>query len=159
MCIEPRALISTKSIPQALQHFAAGQISGPLGEQCNQLSELIDMWADSAVCGESFRLRKFLTDDEVFSPIKINACMEWHLYDSARPLFQQTASQAKTKWTDERLKRAKTGGQPWWVVGQDHARDGVRHGGLFLERARQQPDLRGRAWPHLFNLKGELKAA
>lgn len=168
MCLKPQALLgkrmngdrahilAIKPVPSSLTHFAAGEITGPEPEQCDQLAELIDMWADCAVVGESFKLRKYLTEDEVFSPIRINACMNWHLYGSGRALHTQTPQMAKSKWTDDRLKRAKSMGQPWWVVGKDHARDGVRHAGLFIDRARQQPELRGRAWPHLFNLKGEL---
>lgn len=159
MCIRPKELLGTKSIPSALQHFAAGQIGGAEPEQCDQLAELIDMWVDSAVCGEQFTMRKFNQSEAFLSPVRINACINWHLHASGRALFKQTPEMAKSRWNDDRLKRAKSLGQPWWVVGQDHARDGIRHGGLFLERARQQPDLRGRAWPHLFNLKGELKAA
>lgn len=171
MCVEPAALLgkrhatvwkpraialANKPIPQVVRHFAAGEITGPRPEQCDQLSELIDMWADCAVVGEGFTLRKFLKDEDLLEPVRINACIEWHLYGSGRPLFTQTPEQAKSKWNDDRLKRAKSLGQAWWVVGKDHARDGVRHAGLFLDRARQQPELRGRAWPHLFNLKGEL---
>jgi len=171
MCVKPTALLgkrhkdapssaphrdASRPIPQTLKHFAAGEITGPRPEQCDQLAELIDMWADCAVVGEKFTLRKFLQDDDLLEPERFNACMEWHLYGSGRPLFVQTPEQAKSKWNDDRLKRAKSLGQSWWVVGKDHARDGVRHAGLFLDRARQQPELRGRAWPHLFNLKGEL---
>lgn len=173
MCLDPQALLgkrhkdigkpphraATKPIPSVLKHFAAGEITGPRPEQCTQLAELIDMWADCAVIGERFTLRKFSMDEIMLEPERFNACMEWHLYDSGRPLFTQTPEQAKSKWNDDRLKRAKSLGQPWWVVGKDHARDGIRHAGLFLDRARQQPELRGRAWPHLFDLKGELKAA
>lgn len=169
MCLKPTALLGKRElgldphrdalrpIPQSLKHFAAGEITGPRPEQCDQLSELIDVWADCAVVGEGFTLRKFIQDEELLEPVRVNACIEWHLYGSGRPLFTQTPEQAKSKWNDDRLKRAKSLGQPWWVVGKDHARDGVRHAGLFLDRARQQPQLRGRAWPHLFNLKGELK--
>jgi hypothetical protein len=168
MCVDPHALLgkrhgdvdphrfAAKPIPQALKHFAAGEITGPRPEQCDQLSEVIDMWADCAVIGERWTTRKFNQSEEFLEPVRINACIEWHLYGSGRPLFTQTPEQAKSKWNDDRLKRAKSLGQPWWVVGKDHARDGVRHAGLFLDRARQQPELRGRAWPHLFNLKGEL---
>jgi hypothetical protein len=169
MCLDPVALLgkrsngdrshikAMKTVPQSLKHFAAGEITGPRPEQCDQLAELIDVWADCAVVGEGFTLRKFSMDDVMLEPIRINACIEWHLYGSGRPLFTQTPEQAKSKWNDDRLKRAKSLGQPWWVVGKEHARDGVRHAGLFLDRCRQQPELRGRAWPHLFNLKGELK--
>lgn len=172
MCVDPVALLvkrdksvlkprtyaaAQKPIPAVLRHFAAGEITGPRPEQCDQLAELIDMWADCAVVGERFTLRKFLQDDDLLEPERFNACMEWHLYGTGRPLHKQTPEQAKSKWNDDRLKRAKSLGQAWWVVGKDHARDGVRHAGLFLDRARMQPELRGRAWPHLFNLQGELK--
>jgi hypothetical protein len=172
MCVEPTALLvkrhasierpkvygaAGKPLPGVLKHFAYGEITGPRPEQCDQLAELIDMWADCAVVGERFDLRKFLRDPALLEPVRFNACIEWHLYGSGRPLHEQTPEQAKSRWNDDRLKRAKSLGHPWWVVGKDHARDGVRHAGLFLDRARQQPELRGRAWPHLFNLKGELK--
>lgn len=159
MCIQPKALLGDRPIPQVLQHFAAGQITGDEPEQCDQLAELIDMWADSAVVGERFTTRKFNQSEEFLAPVRINACINWHLYGSGRALFLQTPEQAKSRWNDDRLRRAQTKGMPWWVVGMDHARDGIRHAALFLDRARQQPQLRGRAWPHLFDLKGELKAA
>lgn len=168
MCVDPIALLGKRDgdkptpkwarepIPKVLKHFAAGEITGPRPEQCDQLAELIDVWADCAVVGERWTTRKFNQSEEFLEPERINACVEWHLYGSGRPLFKQTPEQAKSKWNDDRLKRAKSLGQPWWVVGKDHARDGVRHAGLFLDRVRQQPELRGRAWPHLFNLKGEM---
>lgn len=168
MCVNPLALLgkrdagkatpkwATLPIPKVLKHFAAGEITGPRPEQCDQLSELIDVWADCAAVGERWTTRKFNQSEEFLEPVRINACIEWHLYGSGRPLWTQTPEQAKSKWNDDRLKRAKSLGQAWWVVGKDHARDGVRHAGLFLDRARQQPELRGKAWPHLFDKKGEL---
>jgi hypothetical protein len=151
----PRDLIrSNKSTPAIIQHYASGEITGVGPEQADQLAELVDAWPDCAVVGERFNLRKMAVE---LQPVKLNSCMEWHLYGSGRPLFEQTPEMAKSKWTDDRLKRAKTGGVSWWVVGKDHARDGTRHAALFMDRVRQQPELRGRAWPHLFNLKGELK--
>lgn len=163
MSVRPRDLVVERGkfapeIPRIVRHFAAGEIGGLEVEQNDQLAELLDQWSDAAAVGEDFKLRKFLVDDEVFSPIRINACMEWHLHQYGRPLFKQSSSLAKNTWTDDRLKMAKSNGMPWWVVGRDHARDGVRHAATFIKRAREQADLRGRAWPHLFNLKGELIA-
>lgn len=157
MAVDPRSLLkSTIVIPRIVEHYAAGEVTGSIPEQADQLAELVDAWPDCAVVGERFSLRKMNAE---LSPVELNACMSWHLYGSGRPLFQQTPEMAKSRWNDDRLKRAKSNGQPWWVVGKEHARDGTRHAGLFLVRAREQHELRGRAWPYLFNLKGELRAA
>lgn len=158
MCVEPKTLLKNQPATSTIiKHYASGEITGEEPEQCDQIAELIDAWADSAVVGEQFTIRKFLQNREFMAPERINACIRWHLHGYGRPLFTQTPEMAKSKWDDGRLKRTKTNGSPWWVVGKDHARDGTRHAGLFIDRARAQPDLRGRAWPHIFNLKGELR--
>lgn len=160
MAIAPRDLLAVdKPLHKVVKHFAAGQIGGVEEEQEDQLVEIIDMWSDAAIVGEQFIPRKFNQSTAFLSPVRINAVMKWALHGYGRPLFTQSPEAAKSRWTDDRLKASRSHGQLWYIPGQPHATDGIRHAALFLTRARDQVQLRGRAWPHLFNLKGELVAA
>jgi hypothetical protein len=159
MSVSPKSLtLVEKPLQKLVRHFAAGQVTGTEPEQMDQLSEIVDMWSDAAVVGELFTLRKFNQSRDLLAPERLNACMEWHLHGYGRPLFTQSPEMAKSRWTDERMRVVHTVGQFWYIAGQEHARDAIRHAATFLGRARDQPSLRGRAWPHLFNLKGELLA-
>lgn len=157
-CIKPRDLLSDKPFHyRLLTHYAYGQIIGDEMTQIDELVELVDIWPHAAVVGESF-VQKIkntgLETDVAYSPVRINATVKWWLATEDRYLFKQSAQQAKSKWTDDRLENVKLntdGGH----AGR-HARDGARHAMLFLARARDQKGLRHRAWPQFFNEKGEL---
>lgn len=157
-CMRPATLLSDKPITRKLlTHFAHGQIVGSENEQVDQLVELVDIWPQAAVVGESFvqRIRNTgLETDVAYSPVRINAVLKWWLATEDRFLYKQTAEQAKSKMTDERLEERKL--SPDGGHSTRHARDGVRHALLFLERARQQKGLRHNAWPQYFNEDGEL---
>ena len=158
MSIRPVDLLTQDAeFARQIKHFAAGQIGGAENEQIDQLAEMADMWSDAAVCGESFVPRKFNQTTEFYAPMRVNAVMGWVLHGNGRMLFTQSPEMAKSRWTDERLKANKSCGRPWYIVGQEHARDGVRHAALFIKRAKAQPTLRFQAWPHLFKRDGELK--
>lgn len=158
MAVNPKDLLTnTRELHRVIKHFAHGEIGGPEMERIDQITELCDSWNDAAVVGEGFVLAKFSQDEELFSPMRINACVEWFLHGYGRVLFKQSAQTAKSRWTDERLKHCKSAGKPWYVPGPDHQRDAIRHAALFLGRARDQPKLRANAWPHIFNSDGSLK--
>lgn len=158
MCIEPKELLNGGSLRRrSLKHYAAGQIVGSEMTQVDQLVELIDIWPNAAVVGESFvqRIRNTgLETDPAYSPVRINAVIKWWLATEDRFLYKQTPTTAKSAWTDERLEAAKL--DPEGGHANRHARDGCRHAALFINRARQQKGLRHNAWPQYFNEKGEL---
>ena len=157
-CIKPSDLLAEKPFnARILKHFVSGQIIGDESTQVDELVELVDIWPRAAVVGESFinKLRNTnLETDPAFSPVRINAVVKWWLATESRYLYKQSASQAKSRWTDERLEAAKL--SPEGGHSTRHARDGVRHALLFLSRARQQAGLRHSAWPHFFGKDGEL---
>lgn len=160
LCVRPRDLVSDKPLNRRLlKHYAAGQIVGDENTQVDQLVELVDIWPNAAVVGESFvqRIKNTgLETDVAYSPVRINAVVRWWLATEDRFLFKQTPRDAKAKWTDSRLDDVKL--NPGGGHANRHARDGVRHAALFLNRAREPRAkvLRHRAWPHFFNDKGEL---
>lgn len=158
MCVKPKEMLSDKPLtPRLLTHWAHGQIEGDENTQIDQLVELVDVWPHAAVVGESFvqKIRNTaLETDPAYSPVRINTVVRWWLATEDRQLFKQSANQAKGRWTDERLDRAKLnpgGGHPY-----RHARDGVRHAALFIGRARETKSLRHRAWPQFFDEDGGL---
>jgi hypothetical protein len=159
MCIKPRDLINPKKelTRRALEHYAAGQIVGGELIQVDQCVELIDIWPNAAVVSESFvqRIRNTgLETDPAYSPVRINFTLKWWLATEDRYLFKQSPSDAKKAWTDERLEAAKL--DPEGGHANRHARDGVRHAALFLNRASAQKGLRHRAWPQFFNKDGSM---
>lgn len=157
-CIKPKDLLGDKPLGhRLLTHFAHGQIIGSEDTQVDELVELVDAWPRAAVVGESF-VQKIkntgLETDVAYSPVRINAVVRWWLATEDRYLFKQSAQQAKSRWTDERLEAAKL--SPDGGYAERHARDGVRHAVLFLGRAREQKGLRHRAWPQFFDESGDL---
>lgn len=62
--------------------------------------------------------------------IEVIGALRWlcHAYNSV-PVSLQSPSDAKNLVIDRRLKELG-----WWVPGQDHCRDALRHLGLFLTR-------------------------
>lgn len=159
MCVKPKDLLSDKPLnSKLLKHFAYGQIVGGEMHQVDQLVELVDVWPKAAVVGESFvqKIRNTgLETDEAYSPVRINAVLRWWLATEDRQLFKQSAQMAKERWSPERLEAAKL--MPEGGHKARHARDAIRHGALFLGRAREQKGLRHRAWPQFFGEKGELQ--
>jgi hypothetical protein len=158
MCIRPKDLVSQREITRKLlTHFASGQIVGGEHEQVDQCVELVDIWPHAAVVSESFhqRIRNTgLETDPAYSPVRINATLKWWLATEDRYLFKQSPSDAKKAWDDERLEEVKL--DPEGGHANRHARDGVRHAALFLNRARAQKGLRHTAWPQFFNKDGSL---
>lgn len=70
-------------------------------------------------------------------PLYIIGVVEYLALSRNCPFFLQAPSQAKSFATDAKLKSAG-----WWVPGQDHARDALRHLMVFLCTHRQ-------VWPEL----------
>lgn len=112
---------------------------------CHQLKSIIDRWPSAVIVFEGFSVRQLAVD---LSPVSITARIEDHLWNhhAGKEIFKQTAAQAKTTATNDRLKA-------WGVYtadgGLNHARDADRHALLFIRRCMQgknSQELRERAW-------------
>lgn len=128
----------------------AGQLYGPEEEQANELARIVRETQSlaykvgPAVVVEHFELRTNVRGDQVLSPVRLAAMISFlrflgRMGDSQ--IVYQTAQMAKTTVTDDRLRR-----WGYWVKGQDHARDAMRHALTALRRAKADPDLREAMW-------------
>lgn len=66
--------------------------------------------------------------------LELIGAVRWMCLQHKVKFVLQTASEAKAFVTDDRLKHIG-----WWVKGQDHARDALRHLLLFLIKTREIP--------------------
>jgi len=127
------------SILRNIIAWSAGEFIGSEGSQTDQMMELVKAWEDNAdsIGYEDFILRKFLPGRELLSPVRIGARFEDRMYTSGRMSLLapcQLAALAMKTISDERLK-------VWgfWppLVGQEHARDALRHCLTYLKRIRE----------------------
>lgn len=160
MSVRPTALTSTrKPLEKCIEHFAAGQIKGPENAQALEMLELIDLWRDAAIGIENFIIRKFLTHRDFLTPVRITEKVDFGMYCRSlddeeadhRHIYKQEPSLAKSTLTDARQRESGL-----WVVGEEHARDAIKHAYTFLRRARDKPGMRHSAWPLLFKKDGSL---
>lgn len=154
LAVHPESLVDVEiPILANIEHWAQGQSVGHEHKQEAELVELLDAWPDAAVVIERFVLRKMLRGEELLSPVRITAVLEFELSKSGRVAFKQQPSEAKGTATDDRLRA-------WSLYrregGEEHARDATRHGITFLRRAKERPKLRHMAWPQRYDEKGEL---
>lgn len=142
-----------------IAHWAAGQIHG---EELHQIEEALDLyraWPDAACGTEDFILQQFRRDRTLLAPVRINAVLGYELKRGdpkrkrgvARSLFLQMPGmrlQVKRILPDT----------PYWLEHDpdDHGRDATAHAITFFRRAKQKPDLRHRAWPHIYDQDGDL---
>lgn len=134
--------------PPSIKHFASGKVTGDFTKQVLTLATIINSFHGPyytlAIALESFSPRKPITSEEFFSPIYINARIQF-LVDTGKikaPLFYQTPSQAMHDAPDKRLKR-------WGIYtpGPDHPKDGTRHAITLIRRCRASRQLAQAAWP------------
>lgn len=91
-----------------------------------------------AVVAEDFILRMMSMDRNLLTPVRLNAKLERDMRGAGLRLWYQSPSDAKNVVTDARLKH-------WNVYDASsgvHARDGQRHGILFMRRWASQIGLR-----------------
>jgi hypothetical protein len=111
-----------------------------------RIKQMIDLYPQAAIVFEDFWVRQLAADT---TPLEIIAAVRLHLWEKGRRMFIQSASQAKTTATDERLKL-------WNCYtregGLQHARDADRHAILFLRKClgHKGIQLRKEAWPHVY---------
>lgn len=74
----------------------------------------------------SVRTAKFSRQSDA---LKITGLLEFHAAAQGVPVVFQPPGEAMRLFTDKRLKEFG-----WWPTGQDHARDALRHLGLYLAK-------------------------
>lgn len=159
MQVHPDAISDPEtSILSNIEHWAHGEVGGDEDKQARELMELIEAWPGAALVIEDFKLRKYLEDDDLLSPVRITAKIEFGLtiWDglggqrNSTYVHKQSSALAKTTVTDDRLKS-------WGFYqregGEEHARDADRHALTFLRRVKEKPMLRRAAWPELYDLE------
>lgn len=156
LCVHPLALVDPDlRVLDNVTYWRSGQYDGIEWEHVREIENLAAAWEGGAVVVEDFVLRRLSPARELLSPVRLTAALEYVLWREKRLVFRQSASDAKTICTDERLK-------DWGFYrregGEEHARDATRHGLLFLRRAstldRRGARLRRAAWPRLYDEKG-----
>lgn len=149
MCVDGDAFLKPGlNLERRIVHSAAGEITGTLESQLDEIIDLVDLWDFAAVGTEDFVLRKYSAGRELLIPVEVNAVLRYWCKTVRRELHVQSPSLAKSTMTDERLRAAKL-----WTIGSDHARDATRHAMTFMRRCRDNGSLRDRAWPHLASMR------
>lgn len=90
----------------------------------------------STVVMEDFILREGTQDRSLLSPVRLEARTEAYVFEDDElevDVHLQSASDMKRTVTEERLKR-----WGFWVPGQRHARDALRHLLLYMREATKQ---------------------
>ena len=152
--VHPVALIDPEiPILSNIEAWRSGQFTGNENQQAKDILEIVENWEGAAVVMESFILRKFSSDEDLLSPVRLLAKIEYGMWLLDRGFFKQQPSEAKGVATDDRLKS-------WGLYksegGMQHARDADRHGITFLRKCKAKAGLRGYAWPHLFGEGAEF---
>ena len=110
-----------------VEFWTAGQFYGKQDDQIDEILELVHSWPNARLVTEDFILRQL---NAVLSPVEINAILRREV----RPRYwvKQPANLALTTVTDDRQKA-----WGFWVPGQEHARDAVKHAITFLKRRKE----------------------
>lgn len=123
-----------------------------------KLMKLIDTWPDAVIVIEDFVLRTLQKQKDLLSPVRITAALSYELWRRNRCYFAQNVSDAKSIFTDDRLKTFEVYTEKGAMR---HARDADRHLLLFIRRCMGNSvsarRLRHSAWEHIFNEEGEIK--
>lgn len=125
-CIHPEAMTGDPDVPvlSNVLSWTAGQFSGKQDDQIDQVVELINSWPSARLVTEKFILRQL---NAYLDPVEINAALRWAI--RPRYFVEQQASLAMSTVTDDRQKS-----WGFWIPGQEHARDAVKHNITFLKR-------------------------
>jgi hypothetical protein len=133
LSIHPDAMEGDIEIPVManIEWWTAGQFTGPENAQCDAIVELIESWPSARLVSEKFILRSKVTSEEVLSLERMNAILGW----AVRPRYfvLQQPSLAMSTITDDRQKDLG-----FWLPGQQHARDAVKHALTFAKRKKEQ---------------------
>lgn len=147
LAVHPEALACPDyAVLDNLVHWDVGQISGPEWEQTRWLTEAARGWPGAALGSEDFILRSYSAARSLLSPVRLTAAWEYQMWAERRGVWKQQPAEAKVTVSDDRLRA-------WHMLPDGagvHARDALRHGLLFLKKAKSNGQLRGQAWPKLF---------
>jgi hypothetical protein len=141
-------------------HWAAGQIHGPELDQINEALDLFRVWPDAACGSEDFILQQFRRDRTLLAPVRINAVLGYELKAGDPKRKRGPMRSLFLQMPGMRLKVLELlPDTEYWLEHDpdDHGRDATAHAFTFLRRAKQEPRLRGRAWPHMFDEKGDAR--
>lgn len=130
--------------PETFEHLEGYPEYHRLALAIDQCADVLLAHTAAAWGHERFQLRIMAAD---LTPVAVIAALT-HAelrYGPGRVPYMQTASQAKTTATDERLKLAGL-----YRAGMPHATDATRHACMFIRKARSDAWLRAEAWPALF---------
>lgn len=127
--VHPDAMTGDPDIPifGNIEWWTAGQFTGPLDEQVDEILCMVNSWPGARLVTEDFKIRQFNAE---LSPVEINAMVLW----ATRPRYwvKQMPGLAMNTVTDERQKQ-----WGFWIPGQQHARDAVKHNITFLKRRKE----------------------
>lgn len=124
-----------------VEFWLAGQFEGEEHDQADEIVDLVGHWPSARLVCEDFILRKHSQARELLSPVRLTAVVSWAI--RPRYLVLQQPSLAMTTITDERQKA-----MGFWLPGQQHARDAIKHNLTFLKRQR---DRQVKAWRSVQN--------
>lgn len=112
-----------------VEYWWAGEFSGALVKQSDEMVELCEAWEDADIVSEDFILRQFLPGREVLDPVRLNFALECRV--RPRIVAYQQSSLAMSVVTDDRMRA-----WGFWnpLAGKPHARDAVRHAVTYLRR-------------------------
>jgi hypothetical protein len=132
-----------RDYPGRISYFESFSVTGNFTSQVITIMQVAAEFYPLALICESFTSKKVISTQEYLSPVKVGAriemCAETHY--TLAPFFWQSPELALATATDERLKL-------WGLYepGPDHPKDGTRHAITFIRRAKQDTDLRDKAW-------------
>lgn len=149
MKVHPLALTEPEQyrVLDNIEWMSMGQFVGGERDQVNQMLDMIREWPGAAVVIEDFILRELRQDRNLLSPVRITAAFRYAAGPELRDFLQQPAL-AMSTMTDDRLKAL---GYYERTVGQQHARDALRHLFTFSMRVREDPAKLARAFPALMS--------
>lgn len=107
--------------------WTAGEFTGKQDDQIDQIVALVGSWPSARLVTEDFAIRQV---GVLLDPAEINAAVRW----ATRPRYwvKQHSNLAMKTVTDDRQKA-----WGFWIPGQEHARDAVKHSITFLKRRKE----------------------
>lgn len=127
--VHPLAMEGDPTVPVMpnVEWWTAGQFTGKQDDQIDEILELVKSWPYARLVTEDFHVRQL---NVLLDPAEINAVLRW----SCRPRYwvKQQPDLAMSTVTDDRQKS-----WGFWIPGQEHARDAVKHNITFLKRRKE----------------------
>lgn len=118
--------------------WKTGEFFGSEEAMALSMADLAIAWDDAHLVMEDFILRRFSTDRDLLSPVRVQARFEqtMAIKKDARPLILQPVDLVKERMSDERLRQAGLGIYDA-TTGQKDARMAAKHALVWLIRAKK----------------------